>query len=84
MLHYVFHRGNVLLSKRNRGKTMSSVSKIKSGEYHYQNGEVNLRIKKDFYMGGWNIWNFELGAPAFAMGFQSKKDAVNFLDTNLG
>ncbi len=62
---------------------MKEVKKIKNGEYHYQNGDVNLIIRKDFYMGGWNIWNIEFYAPAFAMGFQSKKDAVKFIDDNI-
>ena len=64
---------------------MTMITKIKRGEYLYKRGDLVKRIRRNAYTGLWGIWSPEFtGAPAFALGFVSRSDAVRWLDETWG
>lgn len=62
-----------------------AIDKIGKGEYLYQTTKGHmLRVKRNFYNGNWDVWPYDaLGAPAFALGFRTKKEATEYLDNNI-
>lgn len=62
----------------------STLKRIKPGEYLYSMGGFSKKICRNAYNGRWDIHSAEwCGAPAFALGFASKKEAREWLDNNI-